>query len=95
MWIGHGAILLPGITVQDGAVIAAGAVVTKDVPAYQIVGGVPAKPIKPRFPAKIAGQLQALAWWDWEHAAVGAALADFRELPVESFLQKYTASSAV
>lgn len=91
VWIGHGAILLPGITVHDGAVVAAGAVVSKDVPPYQIVAGVPAKPIRPRFSPEIAERLQALAWWDWKHVALSAALVDFRDLPVDSFLEKYSA----
>lgn len=89
VWIGHGAILLPGVTVGDGAVIAAGAVVTKPVPAYSIVGGVPAKPIRRRFPDAIAKRLQALAWWDWDHERLRAALPDFRSLPVESFLDRH------
>ena len=54
VWIGHGAIVLPGRSIGDGAVIAAGAIVTKDVAPYAIVGGNPARPIRPRFPAEIA-----------------------------------------
>src|SRR5215470_14382954 len=57
VWIGHGAVVLPGRNVGTGAVIAAGAVVTSDVPAYAIVGGVPAQVLKPRFPADIAARL--------------------------------------
>lgn len=89
VWIGHGAIILPGVQVGDGAVVAAGAVLTKDVAPYQIVAGVPAKVIKPRFPPEIAARLQALAWWDWAHEALEAALADFRALSTDSFLEKY------
>ena len=89
VWIGHGAIILPGVTVGAGAVVAAGAVVTKDVAPYQIVAGVPAKVIKARFSPEIALRFQALAWWDWDHSALEAALADFRALPVDSFLEKY------
>ncbi|WP_026379273.1 DapH/DapD/GlmU-related protein [Afifella pfennigii] len=89
VWIGHGAILLPGVTVGNGAVIAAGAVVTRPVGVYQIAVGVPAKVVKRRFQPEIAARLQRLAWWDWPHEAIGAALADFRQLSVEAFLEKY------
>lgn len=89
VWIGHGAIVLAGVTVGDGAVIAGGAVVSKDVAPYAIVGGVPAKPIRARFPADVAARMQALAWWDWEHDRLHAALPDFRALSAEAFLDKY------
>ncbi|SCW71868.1 DapH/DapD/GlmU-related protein [Ancylobacter rudongensis] len=89
VWIGHGAIVLPGRTIGDGAVVAAGAVVTKDVAPYTIVAGVPARPVRERFPPAIAARLQALAWWDWDHARLRAALEDFRELPIEAFLDKH------
>lgn len=89
VWIGHGAVVLPGVTVGDGAVVAAGAVVTKDVAPYTIVAGVPAKPIRARFPDAIARRLRALAWWDWPHDRLHAALPDFRALSVEAFLGRY------
>ncbi len=66
--VGHGVTILPGVTVGNGAVIGAGAVVCRDVEPYTIVAGVPAKPIRRRFPEAIAERLQALAWWDWSHA---------------------------
>ena len=88
-WFGYNAIVMPGVTVGTGAIVAAGAVVTKDVAPYSIVGGVAAAEIKPRFPARIAERLLALAWWDWDHAALRASLDDFRSLPVEAFLEKY------
>lgn len=65
VWIGYGALILAGVTIGDGAVIAARAVVTKDVPPYTIVGGVPAREIKKRFDAAVIQQLLALSWWDW------------------------------
>jgi phosphonate metabolism protein (transferase hexapeptide repeat family) len=89
VWIGHGAIILPGRTIGTGAVVAAGAVVTKDVPAYTIVAGNPARPIRRRFPEDVAERLMALAWWDWDHAALQAALPDFRRLDIGDFLRKY------
>ena len=79
VWIGHGAIVLPGRTIGTGAVVAAGAVVTKDVSPYTIVGGNPARPIRPRFPHAVAERLQRLAWWDWSHDRLHAALPDFRQ----------------
>ncbi|MEM9100504.1 MAG: chloramphenicol acetyltransferase, partial [Pseudomonadota bacterium] len=88
-WIGHNAIIRPEITVGNGAVVGAGALVTKDVAPYTVVVGLPAKPIRERFPAQIAERMQALAWWDWSHDALGAALHDFRALSAEAFLEKY------
>jgi phosphonate metabolism protein (transferase hexapeptide repeat family) len=89
VWIGHGAIVLPGRHIGDGVVVAAGAVVTKDAPAYTIVAGNPARVIRPRFPESVAARLQVLAWWDWPHERLRAALPDFRALPVEVFLERY------
>lgn len=88
-WIGHGAIIKPDVTIGAGAVIASGAVVTRDVPPYTIVAGVPASPLRPRFPDEIAARLLALAWWDWDHDRLRAALPDFRVLKAEAFLDKY------
>ncbi len=85
-WLGHGSTILPGVTVGDGAAVGAGAVVSKDVAPYTIVGGVPAKPIRERFDRKTAERYQALAWWDWDHARLRAALDDFRHLSAEAFL---------
>jgi phosphonate metabolism protein (transferase hexapeptide repeat family) len=89
VWIGHGSTVLPGVTVGDGVVIGAGAVVAKDVAPYMIVGGVPAKLIRERFPKHVAERMQALAWWDWDHDRLFAALEDFRHLDAEQFLAKY------
>jgi phosphonate metabolism protein (transferase hexapeptide repeat family) len=89
VWIGHGAIILPGITIGHGAVVAAGAVVTRDVAPYAMVGGVPARFLKWRFPPNISTRIIRLGWWDWEHDRLGQAVADMRELSVEAFLEKY------
>lgn len=64
VWIGAKATILTGITIGNGAIIAAGSVVTKDVPSYSIVGGVPAKTIKMRFSDSIIQKLEELKWWD-------------------------------
>ncbi|MDI1343027.1 MAG: DapH/DapD/GlmU-related protein [Pseudolabrys sp.] len=91
VWIGHGAIVLPGRSVGTGAVIGAGAVVTKDIPAYSIAVGNPARVLRPRFAPDVAARLEALAWWDWPHDELHAALADFRALSAEDFVDKYEA----
>jgi len=66
VWIGYGATILSGIKINNGAVIAAQSVVTKDVPAYACVGGNPAKILKRRFDKKMINKLLKLNWWDWE-----------------------------
>jgi hypothetical protein len=88
-WIGHGAVVRPEVTIGAGAVVATGAVVTKDVPPYMVVAGVPAVPLRERLPAAVAERLLALAWWDWPHERLRAALPDFRSLPAEAFLERY------
>lgn len=91
VWIGHGAIVLAGRNIGDGAVVAAGAIVTKDVAAYSIVAGNPARAVRQRFPEAIALRMQALRWWDWPHERLKTALADFRALSAEAFLDRYEA----
>ncbi|HAK98583.1 MAG TPA: chloramphenicol acetyltransferase [Rhodobiaceae bacterium] len=88
-WVGHGAIIRPEVKVGDGAIVAAGAVVTKDVSDYMIVAGIPATPLRARFPKNVASRLINLAWWDWPHEKLKQALPDFRALPIEAFLEKY------
>jgi hypothetical protein len=92
VWIGHGAIVLAGRSIGTGAVIAAGAVVTKDVAPYAIVAGNPARVIRARFADDIAARLQRLAWWDWSHARLQAALPDFQKLSIERFLERHEAA---
>jgi phosphonate metabolism protein (transferase hexapeptide repeat family) len=87
VWIGHGAVVMPGVSIGTGAVIGSSAVVTKDVAPYTIVGGVPAKPIRERFPAEVAARLQAIAWWDWPRETLEARFSDLNDLDL--FLQRY------
>lgn len=74
VWIGYEAVILAGVTVGDGAIIGTRAVVTKDVPPYTIVGGVPAKPIRKRFPDDTIAALLALRWWDWPEERIAGCL---------------------
>lgn len=74
VWIGFEAVILSGVTIGDGAIIGTRAVVTKDVPPYTIVGGVPAKPIRKRFDESTITRLQLIKWWDWPDEKVKAAL---------------------
>jgi len=88
-WLGHNAQVKPEVVVGDGAVVAAGAVVTRDVAPYTIVAGIPARKLRNRQPPEIARRLITLAWWDWTHAALREALDDFRRLDVEAFLDRH------
>ncbi|WP_295532731.1 chloramphenicol acetyltransferase [uncultured Thioclava sp.] len=88
-WIGHGAIIKPEVSIGVGAIVAAGAVVTKDVAPFTIVAGVPATRLRLRFPEDVAQDLLALAWWDWDHARLRDALADFRTLSAAEFVAKH------
>lgn len=90
-WIGHNAQVKPEVRVGNGAVIASGAIVTRDVAPYIIVAGVPAKPVRARLTPRAAERVEALGWWDWGHDVLRAALKDFRTLPVPEFLEKYGA----
>ncbi|CAB3792473.1 2,3,4,5-tetrahydropyridine-2,6-dicarboxylate N-acetyltransferase [Paraburkholderia ultramafica] len=89
VWIGHDAIVMPGVTIGTGAAIGSGAVVTKDVPPFAIVVGVPARVLRFRVDARTSERLQQIAWWDWSAARIDAALADFRGLTAAEFVEKY------
>ena len=74
VWIGYEAVILSGVTIGDGAVIGCRAVVTKDIPPYTIVGGVPAKPIRKRFDEETIKELQKIKWWDWPEEKIAGKI---------------------
>jgi phosphonate metabolism protein (transferase hexapeptide repeat family) len=88
-WIGHSAVVMKGVTIGNGAIVGSKSTVTKDVAPFAVVAGSPAQLIKWRHPQDVAEKLQALAWWDWSHEKIHAALPDFRALSAEAFLEKY------
>ena len=70
VWIGYEAVIMSGVKIGDGAIIGTRAVVTKHVPPYTIVGGVPAKPIRRRFDDATIEKLEVLRWWDWDYEKI-------------------------
>lgn len=74
VWIGYEALILAGVTIGDGAIIGARAVVTHDVPPYTIAGGVPAKPIRKRFDDATIVELLKLQWWNWPEERIQRAI---------------------
>ena len=74
VWIGYEAVIMAGVTIGDGAIIGARAVVTKDVPPYMVAGGIPAKPIKKRYPEETIAALSELKWWDWPEERIAQNL---------------------
>lgn len=87
VWIGHNAIILPGLKIGNGAIIGAGAVVTKDVKPYSVVVGNPAKEIKKRFNDKQIQYLEKIKWWDWSHEQIKENLLDFND--IDKFIDKW------
>ncbi|PBB42122.1 CatB-related O-acetyltransferase [Mesorhizobium sp. M1A.F.Ca.IN.020.06.1.1] len=88
VWIGHGAIILPGVEVGDGAVVGAGAVVTRTVPTYAIVGGSPARLIRYRFSQDVISKLLAIRWWEWEDDKIKREAGALTG-PIETFIEKH------
>ena len=93
VWIGANAIILPGVTVGDGAIVGAGAVVSRDVPPYAIVAGVPAKILRYRYTEENIKKLLEIAWWNWRPEKI-AANVDYFYGKVETFIEKFHKEAA-
>lgn len=87
-WIGHGAIIMPGLRMGHGAILGSGAVLTKDLPDYHIAVGVPAKILRPRFPEKTISFFLKLQWWNWPAETIQERLSDFCG-SIDAFMEKY------
>ena len=89
VWIGHRATILSGVTIGNGAVIGAASLVTRDVPAFAIVGGNPADLIRYRFPEPIREALEQIAWWDWPEERVLSSVDLLCATDVEEFVARF------
>ncbi|MFQ5787186.1 MAG: CatB-related O-acetyltransferase, partial [Thermodesulfobacteriota bacterium] len=90
VWIGRDTLILSGVTIGNGAVVAARSVVTRHVSPYSVVGGNPARQIKFRFPEHVIDALQRIAWWDWPLPKIKEALPLLLSSDVEAFLAHYS-----
>ena len=88
VWIGYEAVILAGVTIGDGAVIGTRAVVTKDVPPYTIVGGVPAKPIRKRFTQETIDSLLTIKWWNWSEERIRQHITEIQSGNIEYLVEK-------
>lgn len=86
VWIGYEALIMPGVNIGNGAIISSRSVVTTDVPAYTVVGGNPARPLKTRFTPEEIARLETLAWWDWPSETITKHLAKIVGGDVEALL---------
>lgn len=94
VWLGRDSLIMDGVTIGDGAVIAARAVVTKDVRPYAVVGGIPAKEIRRRFTDEQVDALLEIAWWDWPEEKIIREAAALNGASIEDFLARHSPSWA-
>jgi chloramphenicol O-acetyltransferase type B len=88
VWLGREAMIMSGVTIGDGAVVGARAVVARDVPPYGIVAGNPAKLIRTRFSETIVMRLLEIRWWEWPEDRVSRAIRDLQSDDIEAFIRK-------
>jgi virginiamycin A acetyltransferase len=88
VWIGMNVIILPNVKIGNGATILAGSVVSKDVPDYAVVGGIPGTVIKMKYNPETISKLQQIAWWNWEPKKVEENVQDFYH-PIQEFINKW------
>ncbi len=89
VWIGHGAVVMPGVSIGNGAIVGANAVVTRDVGAYEIVAGTPARFLRRRFTPEIALRIEKFAWWDWPVDRLADAVPEMQSMTIEAFLDRW------
>lgn len=88
VWLGREAMIMSGVTIGDGAVVGARAVVARDVPPYAIVAGNPAKLVRTRFSEDVVAELLEIRWWDWPEDRVSRAVRDLQNADIEAFIRK-------
>lgn len=89
VWIGYGAIILSGVKIGNGAVIGAGSVVSKNVPAYTIFAGNPARMVRKRFSDEVIERLEKIAWWEWPEERIRQAWPELLSNNIEEFIEKH------
>lgn len=89
VWIAHGSTIVSGVKIGDGAVIAAGSVVTGDVPSYSIVAGTPAKVVRARLSREQSEAVAAIAWWDWPDTVIAAEVDHICSADIDGFIEKF------
>lgn len=87
VWIGREAMIMPGVSIGDGAIVGSRAVVTRDVPPYGIVAGNPGRVVKLRFDKQTVGRLRRIAWWDWDAEKLTRNLDAIRGLDLDALEQ--------
>lgn len=92
VWIGSGSLILSGVSIGDGAIVGAGSVVTRDVPPYSVVYGVPSKIHRYRFSEEVVKELLKIRWWTWDDVLIRQRIPDFYG-PIDDFVRKYKVTS--